>query len=32
MIVLGAPFQMAAIFKKEHVRLDSSGEWLGFMR
>ena len=28
----GAPFQHAAIFHKKNVRLDSSAEWLGFLR
>jgi hypothetical protein len=28
----GAPFQHAAVFKKEMVRLDSDPEWLGFLR
>lgn len=30
-LIPGAPFQMAAIFDKPSVRLDSSPEWLGFL-
>jgi hypothetical protein len=28
----GAPFQHAAVFKKEMIRLDCDPEWLGFLR
>jgi hypothetical protein len=28
----GAPFQHAAVFEKDKVRLDSDTEWIGFLR
>jgi adenosylmethionine-8-amino-7-oxononanoate aminotransferase len=31
-VALGAPHQHVAIFHKKDVRLDSSPEWLGFLR
>ena len=30
--LLGSPFQLAAIFKKDEVRLDNTPDWLGFHR